>query len=216
MTPERHQKILDVLKLRQPDLTVIADSVHKGRNIAAIRRSCDAMGVGDMHAVIPDDFEQRRFAGTTMGSHKWVRLHQYDNITEAVSRVKQNGMKVVAAQLGEGAKDFREIDFTQPTAILMGAEISGVSDDGIALTDEIFSIPMLGMVESYNVSVACALILNEAIRQRIHAGQLEQVKLSESEIQTLIFEWGYPKLASFYSARSMPYPALDEQGQLII
>lgn len=215
MTPERYQKILAVLSKRQPDLTVIVDRLHIGRNLAAIRRSCDAMGVGVLHAVVPEGFQQKRFAGTTMGTHKWVELKRHSSSSEAISLVKSQGMRVLAADVGPQAIDYREIDLTAPTAIIMGAELDGIHDDTASLVDGFFSIPMIGMVESFNVSVACALLLSEAIRQRELAGMLAQPRLSNDEIARLAFEWGYPKLKRYYQWKGLEYPPLDEEGKLI-
>lgn len=215
MTPERYQKILNVLKKRQLDLTVVVDRLHIGRNLAAIRRTCDAMGVGTLHAIVPEGFQQKRFAGTTMGSHKWVELKRHRTTPEAIAEIKAQGLRVLAADVGPAAKDYREIDLTKPTAVLMGAEVDGVSTEAKQLADGFFCVPMLGMVESFNVSVACALILSEAIRQRTEAGMLDTPSLPEEEISRLAFEWGYPKLKRYYQGKKLPYPPLDEDGQLI-
>ena len=214
MTPERYRKILTVLAKRQPDLTVMVDRLHIGRNLAAIRRTCDAMGVGTLHAVVPEGFQQKRFAGTTMGSHTWVELKRHRTTPDAISEIKSQGMQVLAADIGPEAKDYREVDLTQPTAVLMGAEVDGVSTEAKELADGFFCVPMLGMVESFNVSIACALILSEAIRQRRAMGMLDQPSLSASEVERLAFEWGYPKLKPYYQWKGLPYPLLDENGQL--
>lgn len=215
MTPERYQKILAVLNKRQADLTVVVDRLHIGRNLAAIRRTCDAMGVGTLHAVVPEGFEQKRFAGTTMGSHKWVELKRHRTTPGAIDEIKSQGMQVLAADVGPEARDYREIDLTRPTAVLMGAEVDGVSNEAKDLADGFFCVPMLGMVESFNVSVACALILSEAIRQRTSTGMLDIPSLPDEEIQRLAFEWGYPKLKRYYQGKGLPYPPLDDEGQLV-
>lgn len=89
MTPERYSKFRRVLERRQPDLTVIADQLHKGRNMAAIRRTCDAMGVPEMHAVIPKGFKQKSFAGTTQGTHKWVNLIKHHSLNQCIAAIKK-------------------------------------------------------------------------------------------------------------------------------
>lgn len=215
MTPERYKKILSVLERRQADLTVVVDRLHIGRNLAAIRRTCDALGVGVLHAVVPEGFQQKRFAGTTMGSHKWVELKRHRSASAAISDMRANGMQVLAADVGARAQDYRTLDFTQPTAILMGAEVDGLSEEASDMADGFFSVPMLGMVESFNVSVACALILSEAMRQRAEKGLLEKPSLPRDEIARLAFEWGYPKLKRYYQGKGLPYPSLDEYGQIV-
>ena len=215
VTPKRYQKILSVLYKRQADLTVVVDRLHIGRNLAAIRRTCDAMGVGTLHAVVPEGFQQKRFAGTTMGSHKWVELCRHRTTLEAFSVIREEGMQILAADVSASALDYRSVDFTRPTAIIMGAEVDGVSQEAQAMADGFLSLPMLGMVESFNVSVACALVLSEAMRQRREKGMLDEPSLPKEEIDRLAFEWGYPKLKRYYQGKKLPYPALDHEGQLI-
>ena len=215
MTPERYHKIRQMLCQRQPDLTLITDEVEKGRNIAAMRRTCDAFAVGEMHAVVKDDYEPRRHAGITVGAHKRVRLFHHKNMAEPVAQLKSKGMKFVAAHLCDSAIDYQEYDFTQPTAILMGSELFGVSEETQKYVDEFIYIPMRGLVESLNVSVAFALILSEACRQRQAAGMFDSPQLAQEEIDRLIFEWGYPKLKPYYQGKGLAYPPLDDQGQII-
>ena len=215
MTPERYAKFRRVLERRQPDLTVIADQLHKGRNLAAIRRTCDAMGVPKMHAIIPEDYQQKCFAGTTQGTHKWVDLEKHRTLDACLESVRAQSMQLCVADLSEQSIDYREVDFTQPTAILMGAEVMGVSDQALEQADVHFHVPMLGLVESLNVSVACALILAEALRQREAAGMLNKPVYSEEQIKSKAFEWGYPKLKRYYQWKKLPYPEIDDQGQLL-
>lgn len=215
MTPERYLKFRRVLERRQPDLTVIADQLHKGRNMAAIRRSCDAMGVPEMHAVIPEGFKQKRFAGTTQGTHKWVNLIKHRSLGQCIDAIKSQSMQLCVADLSEHSIDYRKVDFTKPTAILMGAELAGVSEEAVEQADVHFHVPMLGLVESLNVSVACALILSEAIRQREAAGLLDSPRYTEEQIQEKAFEWGYPKIRRYYQWKKLPYPEIDDQGQLL-
>jgi tRNA (guanosine-2'-O-)-methyltransferase len=222
MTPERYHKIRQTLEKRQPDLTLLCDQVQKGRNLAAMRRTCDAFAVGEIHAVIaqekaqqPEQKQQKRFAGINAGTHKRVRLTRHSSIEAAVSELQDQGMRVVAADLNEKAVDYRSYDFTQPVAILMGSEELGVSEAARDLADDFIQIPMLGLVESLNVSVAFALILSEACRQRETKGMFDQPRLPAEQIDRLAFEWGYPKLKGYYAGKGLAYPPLDEEGQII-
>lgn len=208
MTPARAQRIREVLDRRQPDLRVVTDSVHKGHNLSAIVRSCDAFGVLDMHAVVADaDF--RTFRSTAMGSQRWVRIARHPDVTDALVPLKAAGYQVVVAHLDETAVDFRSVDFTRPTALLMGAEKQGPSNAGLALADRAVTIPMVGMVESFNVSVAAAILLAEAHRQRSLAGFYDQRRLDEATWRTLFFEWGEPRLAAYCRRHGLAYPDLD-------
>jgi tRNA (guanosine-2'-O-)-methyltransferase len=169
MTPERLARIKQTLDTRQPDLSVLTDQVHKPRNLSAIIRSCDAFGLASMHVVWPRE-GFRAFRKTAGGSYNWVTTHTHPTMDDAVSELKGRGHKLYAAQLSERAIDYREADFTVPCTVIMGNEVDGVSDSAAEQADEHIVIPMMGMVESLNVSSACAIILSEAQRQRKQAG----------------------------------------------
>ncbi len=214
MTPERLEKIRAVLNRRQADLTVINDEVHKGRNLAAIMRTCDAVGIDHMHVVEPKD-GYRSYRGTASGSNKWVEVSTYYSVTEAIAEAKTKGMKVVAAHLDDRAVDYRSIDYCEPTALLMGMERSGVSAEALALADETVVVPMMGMVESFNVSVAAAIILAEAQRQRDAAGMYQQCRLEAEHYKRRFFQWAHPQVASFCDEKSLSYPEVDMDGEII-
>ena len=214
MTAERFARLVEVLNLRQPDLTVVSDSVHKGQNLSAIVRTCDAVGIMDVHSAI-DEATFRAHTGTTMGTHKWVETHVYQNISDPLTRLQNEGYQIVAADTAGDTVDYREVDFTQPTALLLGAEKYGISDTAAPFIDKRITVPMLGMVESFNVSVACAIILAEARGQREQAGFYQQRRLDNSRYQQLLFEWSQPLLAKYCQKHQLPYPALDDQGEII-
>lgn len=215
MTPARLSKIKQVLSQRQPDLNVITDHVHKGRNLAAIIRTCDAAGIQDITAVVEEDESYRAFLRAAMGSHQWVDVHKQVGLQAAIDKQKKLGFQVVAAHPGDGAKDFREIDYTKPTSILLGAELVGVSAEGLQLADELVVIPMMGMVASLNVSVAAAIILTEVQYQRQQAGLYLGPRIPTKQYEELIFRWGYPRLAKFCQQRHIPYPKLSDDGDII-
>jgi len=214
MTPERFNRLTTILQRRQLDLSVVMDKVHKGHNLSAIIRTCDAVGIHNVHAVIPDEcVTPSRYI--TSGSSKWINLHRHDDVASALSNVKQQHMRVFAAHLSDKARDFRQIDFTQPCAILLGTELFGVSEDGLDLADEHIIIPMLGMIDSLNVSVAGALILFEAQRQRLAAGFYQQQQIVGAQYHDTLFEWAHPKLAKFYKRKGIAYPPLDDEGEVV-
>lgn len=214
MTPQRFQKICQVLKQRQPDLTVVTDEVHKGRNLSAIMRSCDAAGVDQLHCVTPEK-GFRPYRGTSLGTHKWVEVKLYERVCEPVDALQAQGFQVVAAHLSDAAVDYREVDYTKPTAVLMGAEREGVSDRASALADKHVIIPMMGMVESLNVSVACAAILLEAQRQRQQAGMYAEQRLPADVYERRFFQWAHPVLAEYCDQRGLAYPPVREDGELV-
>jgi len=208
MTPARARRIRDVLDRRQPDLRVVTDSVHKGHNLSAIVRSCDAFGVLWLDAVVGDE-DFRTFRSTAMGSQRWVEIHRHRDVTSALTPLKADGFQVVVAHLSPDAVDFRAIDWTRPTALLMGAEKQGPSDAGLQLADHAITIPMVGMVESFNVSVATAILLAEAHRQREQAGFYAERRLDEANWRRLFFEWGEPTLADYCRRHGLDYPEVD-------
>jgi len=214
MTKERLHKVRAVLARRQVDLTVIMDGVHKSHNVAAIVRSCEAVGVQDVHMAEPRcGFGTHH--GTSQGSQKWVTGHKYKSCVEPIERMKEQGFQILAANFSEKAVVYHEVDYTKPTAILMGTELYGVSEEGLNLVDQDVYIPMMGMVESFNVSVACAILLAEAQRQRILAGMYELPQLEEERMNSLCFEWMQPKMARYYQQKGMSYPELDEEGDIV-
>ncbi|MGK7934500.1 MAG: tRNA (guanosine(18)-2'-O)-methyltransferase TrmH [Xenococcaceae cyanobacterium] len=215
MLPRRYKKLKQVLARRQPDLTVLTEDVHKPHNLSAIMRTCDAVGVFSIHAVNSHIQEVPTYSQVAQGSEKWVDLHTHPDITTAIKQLHQEGCQIYAAHLSQEAVDYRQIDYTQPTAILLGAEKWGVSSEAAKLVDGHIIIPMLGMVESLNVSVAAAVILFEAQRQRLEAGLYDRVRLDRSTYQQTIFEWGYPKIAALHRQRGEAYPLLGEEGEII-
>lgn len=212
MSPERNAKIRAMLAKRQTDLTVCLENVHKPHNMSAVVRTCDAIGVHYIHAVWEDKYKLR--GGTAMGSQQWIRCAQHDSIDAAVNEFKAQNMQVLVTHLSESAVDFREIDYTKPTAILLGQEKYGATGEAISAADQDIVIPMVGMVQSLNVSVAAALVLYEAQRQRQLAGMYNKPALQEDECQRMLFEGGYPKLASLCKRKSIPYPIIDDDGQI--
>ena len=214
MTPERFRKLKEVLARRQPDLTVLAADVHKPHNISAIFRSCDAVGIHRVHAVSPGgEFRHHRMASG--GSRHWVGLTIHESLAAALESLRRDGWTLVAAHPHEKARDFRTIDFTRKTAIMLGSELRGLQRAAVEAADEIAMIPIYGMVESLNVSVAAALILYEAARQRSEAGMYDESRLPAEEYQRTLFEWAYPAIASRLRRSKLSYPELDGNGEML-
>lgn len=213
--PRRYHRLCDVLNRRQTDLTVLLEDVHKPHNFSAIIRTCDAVGVFSAHGVYTEG-DVPAFSETAKGSQKWVNIHTHPNLETAVHHLKQQNFTLYAAHLTDQAVDYRRLDYTQPTCILFGAEKWGVSAKAMQLVDQAIYIPMLGMVQSLNVSVAAAVILFEAQRQRLAAGYYDQPRLDPETYQRTLFQWAYPDLALAYDEAGQPYPSLGDDGQLTI
>lgn len=205
-----------MLATRQPDLTVCLEQVHKPHNVSAIIRTADAVGVHQVHAVWPTT-RMRTLVSSAAGSNSWVSVKTHRTIGDAVGHLKAQGMQILATNLSARAVDFREVDYTRPTCVLLGQEKTGITEEALALADRDIVIPMIGMVQSLNVSVASALILYEAQRQRQNAGlyRRDNSMLDEEEQQRLLFEGGYPVLANEAKRKGLPRPQIDEQGQVV-
>lgn len=213
MTKARLDRVNQVLAQRQPDLTVILDGVHKPHNVAAILRSCDAVGILDVHIAKPHcGFGKHHM--TSGGTQKWMFAHHYERVADAVDVLQSRGFQVLAANKSPRAMEYLQVDYTRPTAFMMGAELYGVDRQVLDRVDGEVFIPMMGMVESFNVSVACAILLSEARRQRSAAGCYDQSHLPVDVQAKLRFEWMYPKLARHYQSRNQPYPPLDKEGDV--
>ena len=215
MTPERFQKIKDILNKRQPDLTVVLDNIHKPHNLAAIIRSCDAVGVSDIHGISSNEQKVGVNLKSASGSNHWVNLHIHHSIPNVISELKQSGFSIYAANDSAKAIDYRKIDYTKPSVIVLGAELDGILPETLDVVDEEIKIPMQGMVESLNVSVANAVILFEAQRQRLKVGLYEKCRLDKNTFEKLLFEFSYPEAAKVYQSKGEPYPELDTEGQII-
>ncbi|HEV8580649.1 MAG TPA: tRNA (guanosine(18)-2'-O)-methyltransferase TrmH [Thermoanaerobaculia bacterium] len=213
-TPKRFHRLRAVLDRRQPDLTVLLEDVQVPRNLAAILRSCDAVGVFAAHAVWPGG-RLKISRPASGGNRKWLPVHKHRTLARALEQLKSQGLRVLAAHPAANAIPFREVDYTLPTALLLGNEDDGLTEEALAGADAIVTIPMEGMGTSLNVSVAAALILFEAQRQRRAAGLYDRPRLEPETYARTLFEWTWPVIARQCRKRGMPYPALGEQGEIL-
>lgn len=212
MTAERFARINTLLTKRQANLTVMFEEVQNPYNVSAIIRTADSVGINCVHFVGQEKADLRK--RTSMGSHAWVKSECHDTTVQAITALKSQQMQVLVTHLDDSAVEFREIDYTQPTAIILGQEKYGTTDEAIALADHSIVIPMVGMVQSLNVSVAAALILYEAQRQRQNAGMYNKRSLSDAECQRILFEGGFPVLHKECVRRNLPYPYINPQGTI--
>lgn len=199
---------------RQPDLTVVMDNVNKAHNLSAIIRSCDGVGISQIHAV---SYRKTIYAeqSAAAGASKWTSLNLYHDIESVYTRLSECGMQILAATNKTGCIDFRDVDYTRPTALVVGAEWDGISEEAIRGADNAITIPMLGMVESLNVSVATAVILFEAQRQRAQKGMYDQPGLKPDNYERMLFEYAYPRLSRELKKKDAPYPLLDNDGSIL-
>ncbi len=185
----RLSRINAVLDKRQPDLRVFMERVVNYHNVSAILRTADAVGV--LHVHYFHEGELPINDAVTRGAHQWLVLHREEDVAEGLKRLKAKGFQIVATGLFPETVHFREVDYTRPTVIVVGHELEGISEVVRAEADLIVKIPMYGMVQSLNVSVATAVILYEAERQRVEAGLYETPRLSLEERQEILDRWTY-------------------------
>jgi tRNA (guanosine-2'-O-)-methyltransferase len=215
LLPRRFERLKAVLGRRMGNLTVLLEHVEKPHNLSAILRSCDAVGVLEAHAVCHDG-RLPTFNSTAQGSQKWVPLHLHASGSEAIRYLKRNGFRIYGTHLGVEAVDYRDCDFSGPTAFVLGAEKWGLRPETAALVDQPVFIPMRGMVQSLNVSVATATLLFEALRQR-QAAELVPERgegMPRQRFEALLFEWAYPQVADWCRREGRPFPALSETGEI--
>jgi tRNA (guanosine-2'-O-)-methyltransferase len=215
MTPERYAKLRRALLRRQPDLTVLADCVNKPHNVSAILRTADAVGIRRIHAVSPTG-TMRRHHMIAGGVKNWVELALHASIEDALAELRCGGWRLVVAHAGPDSRDFRSVDYTAKIAVVVGAELVGPSPAVLAAADALIAIPMQGLGASVNVSVAAAVILFEAQRQRQAAGLYDAPRLDPVELERALFEWSYPAIARRCRELRKPYPPLTADGTIVL
>ena len=190
-TDRRARRVRAVLARRQPDLTVVLENVHDPHNVSAVLRTCDATGVLRVHTVYT--LEERPHAAyarqTSASAAKWVEVVHHDSIDDCYRALKRQDIAVLATAFTEQRRPIHDVDLCQPVALVFGNEMRGLSAEAVAGADGTVVIPMMGMVQSLNVSVACAVALYEAMRQRRMAGRYETPQLDGDELARLEREW---------------------------
>ncbi len=190
-TVRRHRRVSSVLARRQPDLTVVIEDIHDPHNASAMLRSCDGVGVQGVHLVYTVETPPRKaFARTTSGSAaKWIDIDVHDSVAACYHTLRSKGFRILATAVRPESESIYDVDLVQPIALVFGNEMRGLSEEAIALADGSIAIPMMGMVQSLNVSVACAVCLYEAFRQRREAGAYGSSKLDAASIDRLEEDW---------------------------
>jgi len=213
-TEDRLSRIDDILTRKQPTLQIMLDNVHSSQNLSAIIRSSDAVGVLDIYYSSIENETLRIHKTITQGAHRWTHRHRITdgNSVKFLKQKKKEGFQVVVTHLEERAVSFREVDYTKPTLIVMGNEKEGVSADIIAEATDVIVIPMQGMVQSLNVSVATALILYEAQRQIENAGMYDTPQISLEKREEIKEAWVY---RDTIARRSKGEIALEFKEELI-
>jgi tRNA (guanosine-2'-O-)-methyltransferase len=196
MTPERNDKFQKVLSYRQSNLAIVMENVHDPHNISAVMRTCDAVGIQDIY-VINSILPKHSYFGPKSSSSaaKWLTVHQFSSLEECILVLRTQFHKIYTTHLSTDAVMLYDVDFTKESiALVFGNEHDGVSEEMRRLADGNIIIPQVGMIQSLNISVACAISIYEAYRQKNNAGHYNQPSLSEERIQEIKAVWSKPKV----------------------
>ncbi len=168
MTPKRFAKISNVVNKRQKFLTLVLENIHDPHNVSAILRSADAAGVGEIYLIYNTNKFPKIGKVSSASAKKWIDLKKFSNVQDCFSELKKNKFRIYSTYIGNNnpGKSIYSLNLTQRTAIVLGNEHDGVSEEVKNSSDQNFHIPMYGMIQSLNVSVAAAVCLFEAVRQR--------------------------------------------------
>ncbi len=188
-TKERTKKAKQVLSLRQPDLRVALEEVTNTHNASAVVRTCDAAGIMYVEIISAsgEPFPVNRAISTR--AEKWLRFNYYSSTSECLKHLKDEGFTIAATHLDEEAIPYTSLDYTEPTVIVFGNESEGISEEALKLSDHVIKIPMVGMVQSLNLSVSVGIILYEAMKQRQDKGYYANSRLSSDEFQSFLNQW---------------------------
>lgn len=189
VTPRRRERLLGVLRQRQPDLTLVLANIHDPHNVSAIYRSCDAFGVARVHLYYTDTPFPALGRKSSASARKWVESVRHRDSDALFATLRAEGMQVLATSCSPAARPLRAWNFLRPTAIIFGNEHSGVEPALLSRADGELYIPMHGMIQSLNVSVAAAVVLSEAGRQREDAGYYAAPRMDAAGLEAALEAW---------------------------
>jgi tRNA (guanosine-2'-O-)-methyltransferase len=190
LTPQRHNRLTSVLNHRQPDLTIVLENVFDPHNVSAVMRTCDAVGIQDVYILnnrIPPHKKWGYKSSST--ATEWLTVHQFTDAESCFDEIRRKYQKVFTSHLGENSEGVYKLDLTESTALVFGNETFGVSDEIRKYSDGDFIIPQVGIIKSLNISVACAVTLYEAFRQKKEKGHYEQSRMEENEKKVIKKKW---------------------------
>lgn len=189
ITPERAERIRSVLARRQRDFTLVMDNIWDPHNVSAILRSCDAFGLHRVHLYYTTEKWPELGKKSSASAKKWVERACHDSSAGMLAEFSAGGYQVIRTGFSGTARPLYDFDFTRPTAVILSNEHRGASPELVEAVAQELYIPMQGMVQSLNVSVAAAVILYEAFSQRRRAGLLDAPAFTAEELAALEAEW---------------------------
>jgi tRNA (guanosine-2'-O-)-methyltransferase len=178
-----------VLRARQPGLTVVMEDIHDPHNVSAMLRSADAVGVLEIQLLYTMEKFPKLGKKSSASATKWLNRRQFTSVDECFGQLRKEGFTVFATHLAKESVSLYDLDLTGSVALVFGNEHRGVSEEAAKKADANFRIPMTGMIQSLNVSVACAVSLYEAFRQLMGAGKYDNPALSPKKLRELLQTW---------------------------
>lgn len=190
MTPERYTRLTNVLNQRQPDLTVVLENVFDPHNVSAVMRTCDAVGIQNVY-ILNNRIPPKKKWGYRSSStaSEWLTIHQFSDAENCFKEVRKKYQKIYTTHLSEDSVEIYDLDLTASIALVFGNETFGVSEEIRQYSNGNFIIPQVGIIKSLNISVACAVTLYEAFRQKKKKGHYSQNRMVESEFNDLKKQW---------------------------
>jgi len=197
-TQRRIDRLSMALKHTQPDLTIVLENIHDPHNVSAIMRTCDAVGIRRVNLLYTEEKFPKIGKKSSASAHKWVENQKFRSVQDCYGYLKGNGFLVAAsvvdigprlARSGSGSISLYELDLRKQIALVFGNEHRGVSEEAASSADIRFQVPMFGMVQSLNVSVACAITIYEALRQRMESGDFGKQKIGDVEFKKRLDDW---------------------------
>lgn len=188
-TERRIEKFSNVIGKRQKSLTIIAENVNDPHNLSAVIRSCDAVGILEVCLVYHGGQAMPLYESSSASAKKWVETKYFDNVKDCFDYVRSSGKKIYTTHMSSNAVSLYDLDLANPIALVFGNEHAGVSQEALELADGNFLIPQVGMIQSLNISVACAVSIYEAFRQRLAKGLYDNSELSPQEQSAKLQQW---------------------------
>jgi len=188
ITERRKEKIISVASARQDSLRLVLENVHDPHNVSAVFRSCDAVGIPKVSLIYNIEKYPKIGSKSSASAFKWVEKEKFTEVETCYNSLREHGFTILASSLKGTPVNLYDLDLTKKVALVFGNEHRGISDEAEQLADKIFFIPMKGMVQSLNISVAAAVTLYEAMRQRMLKGLYNRNERTEV-IEKRINEW---------------------------
>jgi len=188
-TDRRKERIRRVVERRQKDLRLLLANIHDPHNVSAILRSCDAFGVNEVDLYYTDTAFPNLGKKSSASAKKWVARHRHSDSAALIGGLREQGYQILSTGFSETARSLMEWDMTKPTVVMLGNEHRGVDPELDALVPDQIYVPMMGMVQSLNVSVAAAVILYEAFRQRQVLGMYDTPAYSPEKVDDMVRDW---------------------------